>query len=512
MNHIGTVGGSRKAGLLLGWIRGIREQPWRVTLVAVGGLLVAIIIAGLIGFWQTRNIERVADEAFGYVDLEDEADDIRAAVLDIRHYHRNLYFPAMDSGRLTPEGIADYEAARERMHQEINELEEVAAYDADAPQPEDFRRWEEEYYADFQPFIQQTEVADRAAFDAASDRGLRQIAQMEQAAEVLDGLGEDLTDDSLQRVERAATTSALVLLGAIAGLLLAGAALAYAAVRVVNELRRLYAEQQNTSDKLAAASRAKTDFLADVSHELRTPLTVLRGNAQVGLALGPEEEQEQLLHDIVEESKRMSRLVEDLLFLARSDSASPSMQPQSVSAALFSSELAARAEVLVREQGAVLETSLRAEGTLSADPARLEQAVFILLDNAIKYGPPGEVVTLRSDVTRAGTQAAGKLRITVEDRGPGIPREDLPRIFERFYRVDKARSRKVGGTGLGLPIAKTIVEAHGGYITAESRPGQGTIMAIHLPMIAVGGEQNSPEDGPRESATPAGKSAGSMEN
>jgi len=460
-------------------------------MAAVGGLLVAIIVAGLIGFWQMRNIERVADEAFGYVDLEDEADDIRAAVLDIRHYHRNLYFPAMDSGRLTPEGMADYEAARERMHVEINELEEVAAYDADAPQPEDFRRWEEEYYADFRPFIQQTEVSDQEAFDAASDRGLRQIQQMEEAAEELDGLGEELTDDSLQRVDRAATTSALVLLGAIAGLLLAGAVLAYAAVRVVNEMRRLYAEQQETAEKLAASSRAKTDFLADVSHELRTPLTVLYGNAQVGLALDPEEEQKQILHEMVEESRRMSRLVEDLLFLARSDSTSPSMRPETVSAALFSSELAGRAEVLAREHGATLQTDLRAEGALSADPSRLEQAVFILLDNAIKYGPPGGVVTLRSDVTRADTHA-GMLRITVEDRGPGIPKEDLPQIFERFYRVNKARSRKMGGAGLGLPIARTIVEAHGGHITAESRPGEGTRMSIHLPLIHAE-ERETPE-------------------
>ncbi|MGI8909199.1 MAG: sensor histidine kinase, partial [Rubrobacteraceae bacterium] len=493
--HRGTPGGPRKVDLLLGWIRGIREQPWRVTMAAVGGLLVAIIVAGLIGFWQMHNIERVADEAFGYVELEDEGDDIRAAILDVRHYHRNLYFSAIDSGRLTSDRIEDYEATREQLYEEIDELEEVGAYDADAPQPEDFRRWAEEYYAGFWPFVQRTEISDREAFDAASDRGLGQIQQMEQKAEVLDGLGEELTDDSLQRVDQAASTSALVLLGAIVGLLLAGAALAYAAVRVVNELRRLYAEQQQAAEKLAASSRAKTDFLADVSHELRTPLTVLHGNAQVGLALDPEEEQKQILHEMVEESRRMSRLVEDLLFLARSDSTSPSMRPETVSAASFASELAGRAEMLVREHGATLQTDLRAEGALRADPARLEQAVFILLDNAIKYGPPGGVVTLRSDVTRAVTHAgghAGVLRITVEDRGPGIPRNDLPRIFERFYRVNKARSRKMGGAGLGLPIARTIVESHSGHITAESRPGEGTTMSLYLPLIHAE-ERETPE-------------------
>ena len=473
----------------------MRAEPWRVTIGAVGGLLVAIIAAGLIGLWQTQSIERVADEAFGYVELEDEGDDIRAAILDVRHFHRNLYFSSLNANRLSREGRDDYDAARDRMYEEIDELEGVSAYDPDVPQPEDFRRWADEYYATFGPFARRETIDDQEAFDAASDQGLRQISQMEQAAAKLDGLGENLTDDSLQRVDRAATTSAVVLLGAIVGLLLAGAALAYAAVRVVNELRRLNAEQRATSEKLAEASRAKTDFLADVSHELRTPLTVLRGNAQVGLALGAEGEQKQLLNEVVEESKRMSRMVEDLLFLARSDSSPPPMEPETVSAVPFVSELAGRAGVLAREKGATLETDIRSGGTLHVDSTRLGQAVLILVDNAIKYGPPGGTVTLRSSATRSG-----ELRITVEDRGPGIPKDELPRIFERFYRVDKARSRKMGGTGLGLPIARTIVEAHGGHITAESRPGKGTTMSINLPLLPSA-------DPPRESVTPEGEPA-----
>ena len=461
----------------MGWIRGVRAEPWRVTLLAVGGLLVAIIIAGLIGFWQTRNIERVSAEALGYVELEDEGDDIRAAILDARHYHRNLYFNSLNTGRLTRDGMEDYGAARTRLYEEIDELEDVGAYDPAAPQPEDFRRWADEYYATFGPFTRQEVIPDEAAFDSASDRGLAQIERMEQEAEKLDGLGESLTDGALQRVDRAATTSEFVLLGAIVGLLLAGAALAYAAVRVVDELKRLYAGQQETAEKLAEASRQKTDFLADVSHELRTPLTVLRGNAQVGLALGAEGEQKQLLEEVVEESKRMSRMVEELLFLARSDSSSPSLEPETVSVPPLMSELAGRAAVLARERSAELATDLRAAGMLHAEPSRLEQAVLILVDNAIKYGPPGGTVTLRSDV-----MSQGELRITVEDEGPGIPREDLPRVFERFYRVDKARSRRMGGAGLGLPIAKTIVEAHGGHIAAESRTGRGARMSIHLPL------------------------------
>ena len=446
-------------------------------MVAVGGLLVAIIIAGLIGFWQTRNIERVSAEALGYVELEDEGDDLRAAILDVRHYHRNVYFNSLNTGRITRNGIEDYETARGRLYEEIEELDTVAPYDAAAPQPEDFRRWADEYFSGFRPLIQPT-IEDKEAFDGASDRGLARIEQMEQEAEKLDGLGESLTDGALQRVDRAAVTSEFVLIGAILGLLLAGAALAYAAVRVVNELKRLYADQQETAEKLAEVSRQKTDFLADVSHELRTPLTVLRGNAQVGLALGAEGEQKQLLEDVVDESKRMSRMVEELLFLARSDSSPPSLAPETVSVPPLMSELAGRAAVLARERGATLATDMRADGTLRAAPTRLEQAVLILVDNAIKYGPPGGTVTLRSGASRPG-----EIGISVEDGGPGIPKEDLPRVFERFYRVDKARSRRMGGTGLGLPIAKTIVEAHGGHITAESRPGRGTRMSIHLPVL-----------------------------
>jgi len=483
---------SRRVGVVLGWIRRVRAEPWRVTMVAVGGLLVAIIVAGLIGFWQTRSIERVSAEALGYVELEDEGDDIRAAILDVRHYHRNVYFNSLNTGRITRDGIDDYEAARGRLYDEIDELDSVEPYDPDAPQPEDFRRWADEYFAGFRPLIRPT-IEDKETFDRASDRGLAQIAQMEQEAEKLDGLGEDLTDGALQRVDRAARTSEVVLLGAILGLLLAGVALAYAAVHVVNELRRLYARQQETAEKMAEISRQKTDFLADVSHELRTPLTVLRGNAQVGLALGAEGEQKQLLEEVVEESKRMSRMVEELLFLARSDSSPPAMEAETVSVPPLMSELAGRAAVLARERGAVLATDLRAEGTLRADPNRLEQAVLILVDNAIKYGPPGGTVTLSSGVTRQG-----EVRITVQDEGPGIPKEDLPRVFERFYRVDKARSRRMGGTGLGLPIAKTIVEAHGGHVTAESRPGHGTRMSIHLPMV-------DPSEAPREDNVPEGE-------
>jgi signal transduction histidine kinase len=457
----------------MSWFRGIRERPWRITIAAVGGLLVMILIAGVVGFLLNRNVERVTNEALRYdVQLEDEGDDLRAAVLDLRHYQRNITFNGPSRN-----GIEDFEQAYAQLEEEIRELEDIGVRDPDAPQPDEIRRMAEEYYADFRPAIGLYEE-DRAAFEEASDRGLVRIDEMAQAGEELDELGERLSEESFAEVERATTTARVVLLAVIFGLLLVGAGLAYATVRVVNELRRLYAEQQETTEKLAEANKAKTDFIADVSHELRTPLTVLRGNAQVGLALGSDPDHTQLFEEIVVESKRMSRMVEDLLFLARSDSASPPLEFETVAVAPFLAELAGRAEVLVRELGAELEAKVEVGGSVEIDRQRIEQAVLILVENAAKYGPPGGKITLTSSVR------SGELLISVEDRGPGIPREELPRIFERFYRLDKARSRRLGGTGLGLPIAKTTVEAHGGRIEAMSHLGEGTRFTLRLPLLA----------------------------
>ncbi len=462
------------------WFGKTRERPWRVTIAAVGGLLVAILIAGVVGLLLNRSVERVTQQALNYdVALEDEGDDLRAAVLDVRHFHRNITF-----GGPSRTQIENFEEAYAQLHEEIDELEEIGVRDPGAPQPEEIRRMTEEYYADFRPAIDLFE-GDPAAFTEASDRGLRQIDALESAGEELDELGEQQSEESLARVDRATATATVVLLAVIGGLLLVGVVLAYAAVRVVNELRRLYAEQQAAAVKLAEASRAKTDFLADVSHELRTPLTVLRGNAEVGLALDGDPEHTEILREIVEESGRMSRMVEDLLLLARSDSATLPLESERVPVATFLAEAAARAEVLARERGAELETELAGEGEIEADQRRLEQAVLIFVDNAAKYGPPGGKVALTS------ATVSGELRVSVADRGPGIPEGELPRIFERFYRVDKARTRKTGGAGLGLPIARTIVEALGGRIEAESRLGEGTKISLVLPLLAAG-ERDEP--------------------
>ncbi|MDN5696663.1 MAG: ATP-binding protein [Rubrobacter sp.] len=455
---------------------GNRERPWWITAAAVGGLLLSILIAGLAGILSNLNIQSATDEALRYdVELEDHGDDLRVAILDLRHYHRNLLFY-----ETTPQRIDEYEQAYDDLQQEIDELEELGIRDPETPQPDQIRSMASDYYETFRPAIGVSQQQPDA-FEEASDDGLRHINEMDAAAEEIDKLGERLTAGELEEVDQASANATTALAVIIAALLLAGTALAYLAVRVAGALRRLYASEQESSRKLAEASRARTEFLADVSHELRTPLTVLKGNAEMGLAFDREWPHRRFLEEIVAESDRMTRMVEDLLFLARSDSSAVPLEKSVVSVQRLLEDISGRAEVLARERGAILESDTSGSGEANVDQKRIEQAALILVDNAAKYGPPGGRIRLSSY-----TQA-DRLILCVSDEGPGIPEQELHRIFERFYRLDKARSRKdsAGGAGLGLPIARTIAESHGGKIEAKSSLGNGTQMTLHLPVLCT---------------------------
>ncbi len=238
---------------------------------------------------------------------------------------------------------------------------------------------------------------------------------------------------------------------------------------------RVVSERKRVERVLADVARTKAEFLAEVSHELRTPLTVIRGNAEIGLELDRGCEHEELLQEIVRESSTMSRMVEDLLFLARSESAAPPFRMEPVETNALIKGLARRARSLAAEHGATLDTALAETGLVRVDPARVEQAILALVDNAIKYGPEGQRIILRS------SSPDGELRVEVEDKGPGIPETELPHVFERFYRLDGVAEP---GSGLGLSIAQTIAEAHGGRIEAESQPGEGTRMTLILPLLS----------------------------
>ena len=248
-------------------------------------------------------------------------------------------------------------------------------------------------------------------------------------------------------------------------------------------------ERKKVEEALAEAAQAKIDFLADVSHELRTPLTVIRGNAEVGLQLERDCVHGEILEEIVAESSSMSRMVEDILFLVRSDSTAAPFDQEPVPVEQFLTDLAGRAEVLARKRGALLETFLSGEGFLRVDPTRIEQAILALVDNAAKYGPEGGIVLISSHVLPSPSKRRNghqdkrpkELCIEVADDGPGISEEDLARVFERFYRVDKARSKETGGTGLGLSIVRHVAENHGGWVTVESTLGEGSTFTVYLP-------------------------------
>jgi PAS domain S-box-containing protein len=236
-------------------------------------------------------------------------------------------------------------------------------------------------------------------------------------------------------------------------------------------------ERKRMEQALARTLQDKSDFLADVSHELRTPLTVIRGSAEVGLELERNCVHREALEDIVKESTHVQRMVEDLLFLARSDSGELPLDLEEVDVPHFLAELAGRAAALAREWGATLKLGLTGEGRLRIDRARVEQAVLNLVDNAAKYGFTGEPIALTSAIV------SGELRIEVADKGRGVPEAALAHIFDRFYRVDGVLASKRGGSGLGLPIAKSIVGAHGGRIEAKSRVGEGTTMSLYIPLL-----------------------------
>jgi two-component system phosphate regulon sensor histidine kinase PhoR len=222
----------------------------------------------------------------------------------------------------------------------------------------------------------------------------------------------------------------------------------------------------------------RRDFVANVSHELRTPLAAIRGSVETLLdgALDSPEDARRFSEMIARQVVRLQRIVQDLLDLAALESGSLSTQFEDVNAGAFTENLIGMVEDMAHARGVELDCQLPDEDlTFRADRRRLEQAVLNLLDNAIKYTDSGGKVTL------SVTKEPGQVAITVSDTGLGIAAEHLPRIFERFYRVDKNRSRELGGTGLGLSIVKHLAQAQGGTVEVQSQPGKGTDFSLILP-------------------------------
>jgi heavy metal sensor kinase len=220
-------------------------------------------------------------------------------------------------------------------------------------------------------------------------------------------------------------------------------------------------------------------FTADASHELRTPLTAIRTEAEVALGRSlPASDYQQLLGSVLEECERLTRLTDQLLALSREEAGVARLVREPVDVAALVGRVTETMRPLAEAKGLDLRWQPAGNGRLVAgDETRLREVFYNLLDNAIKYTPPGGRIEIR--LVHQDRAAV----VTLRDTGIGIAAEHLPRVFDRFYRVDKGRSREQGGTGLGLSIAKTIVAAHGGRIALESSPGQGTTCTVTLPEL-----------------------------
>jgi signal transduction histidine kinase len=293
-------------------------------------------------------------------------------------------------------------------------------------------------------------------------------------------------------------TAIALLLSAVAGLLLSGAIasplrrLTAAAgavargqfdqqvpVRSRDEVGRLSRAFNDMTARLQSARQMQVDFVANVSHELRTPLTSIKGMVETlrDGAIADPEVRDRFLETAESETDRLIRLVNDLLLLSRADSEALNLrrEPRNLTGLIRVAVDQLAHQARARELVVNVETSPDAP-LAWVDPDRIEQVLVNLLDNAIKYSRPGGSVTIK---VSAG-QGQSPL-VQVRDEGIGIPAEELPRVGQRFYRADRARSRAEGGSGLGLAIARALVAAHGGRLWLESREGQGTVVSFTLP-------------------------------
>jgi two-component system phosphate regulon sensor histidine kinase PhoR len=230
--------------------------------------------------------------------------------------------------------------------------------------------------------------------------------------------------------------------------------------------------------ELKRLEKVRRDFVANVSHELRTPVTVIKGYAETlltGALTTDPERAAGFLEKIDRHADRLASLVGDLLILSELEAGETPLQPAPVAI----ESAVAHACALLEEKASAKGISIERDGLgkvspVLADRGKLEQVMVNLLDNALKYTPDNGAITISAN------EEDDMVAIMVSDTGIGIPPKDLPRIFERFYRVDTARSREQGGTGLGLAIVKHIIQQHGGSVAVESTPGKGSTFSVSL--------------------------------
>jgi heavy metal sensor kinase len=257
------------------------------------------------------------------------------------------------------------------------------------------------------------------------------------------------------------------------------------AINSEDELGRLASTLDHMIARLEAAFNRQRQFTADASHELRTPLAIVQ--AESTLALRKERTQEDYrksLKLISQEAGHMSAVVGKLLYLTRIDAGKDQVNFERINLRELLAELSSDIEILAREKGLEFKLAPLKDLTVEGDKVKLEQLFLNLLENAIRYTPRGGSIS--ASVVREGKTAV----IAITDTGIGIPEEHIPHIFERFYRVDKARSRAEGGAGLGLAICQHIAEVHNGKIGVESQVGKGSTFSVSLP-LAESSESNN---------------------
>jgi PAS domain S-box-containing protein len=247
-------------------------------------------------------------------------------------------------------------------------------------------------------------------------------------------------------------------------------------------IQRAYEREHAAAARLRELDRVRSDLVATVSHELRTPLTSILGNVEMlvdgdaGVLTQP---QARLLAAVERNSRRLLALIEDLLMLSRIESGTVKINVRPVPVRAFVSGALEALESQRSGRGIDLRVRLPAEPLLvSGDQRQLERVVINLLDNALKFTPPGGSAELAVEATD------GHVRLTVRDDGIGIPENELPYVFERFFRSSRSRERAVQGSGLGLTVTRSIVERHGGEILVQSGPDAGTVVTCVLPLPA----------------------------